>query len=228
MKIQYQKLKYMSHLKTIIVQVTPFIQNASIVYCAETKKCAFVDPGGDIEIILEKAKQEDLIPEKILLTHGHIDHAGGANELAKILNLEIEGPHLADKFLLDDLKRQGEMFGMLAQNCAPNKWLDEGDQVTIGNQILKVYFCPGHTPGHVIFYSHKDKLAIVGDVLFQGSIGRTDLPGGDHQQLLDSIKNKLWPLGSDVEFIPGHGPMSSFGKERESNAFVSDKILNIN
>ena len=218
----------MSSLKTIIVQVTPFVQNASIIYCAETKKCAFVDPGGDIEILLEKAKQEDLIPEKILLTHGHIDHAGGANELSEILNLEIEGPHLADKFLLDDLQRQGQMFGMLAQNCAPKKWLDEGDQVTIGNQILEVYFCPGHTPGHVIFYSRKDKLAIVGDVLFQGSIGRTDLPGGDHQQLLDSIKNKLWPLGSDVEFIPGHGPMSSFGKERESNAFVSDKILNIN
>ena len=227
MKIQYQKLKYMSHLKTIIVQVTPFIQNASIVYCAETKKCAFVDPGGDIEIILEKAKQEDLIPEKILLTHGHIDHAGGANELSEILNLEIEGPHVADKFLLDDLKRQGEMFGMLAQNCAPNKWLDEGDHVTIGNQILKVYFCPGHTPGHIIFYSHENKLAIVGDVLFQGSIGRTDLPGGNHQQLIDSIKDKLWPLGHDVNFIPGHGPMSSFGQERKSNAFVSDTILNI-
>ena len=218
----------MSSLKKIIVQVTPFVQNSSIIYCGETKKCAFVDPGGDIEILLEKAKQEDLIPEKILLTHGHIDHAGGANELSEILNLEIEGPHLADKFLLDDLQRQGQMFGMLAQNCAPKKWLDEGDHVTIGNQILEVYFCPGHTPGHVIFYSRKDKLAIVGDVLFQGSIGRTDLPGGDHQQLLDSIKNKLWPLGSDVEFIPGHGPMSSFGKERESNAFVSDKILNIN
>ena len=227
MKIQYQKLKYMSHLKTIIVQVTPFIQNASIVYCAETKKCAFVDPGGDIEIILEKAKQKDLIPEKILLTHGHIDHAGGANELSEILNLEIEGPHLADKFLLDDLKRQGEMFGMLAQNCAPNKWLDEGDHVTIGNQILKVYFCPGHTPGHIIFYSHENKLAIVGDVLFQGSIGRTDLPGGNHQQLIDSLKDKLWPLGHDVNFIPGHGPMSSFGQERKSNAFVSDTILNI-
>jgi len=227
MKIQYQKLKYMSHLKTIIVQVTPFIQNASIVYCAETKKCAFVDPGGDIEIILEKAKQEDLIPEKILLTHGHIDHAGGANELSEILNLEIEGPHLADKFLLDDLKRQGEMFGMLAQNCAPNKWLDEGDHVTIGNQILKVYFCPGHTPGHIIFYSQENKLAIVGDVLFQGSIGRTDLPGGNHQQLIDSIKDKLWPLGHDVNFIPGHGPMSSFGQERKLNAFVSDAMLNI-
>ena len=227
MKIQYQKLKYMSHLKTIIVQVTPFIQNASIVYCAETKKCAFVDPGGDIEIILEKAKQEDLIPEKILLTHGHIDHAGGANELSEILNLEIEGPHLADKFLLDDLQRQGEMFGMLAQNCAPNKWLDEGDHVTIGNQILKVYFCPGHTPGHIIFYSHENKLAIVGDVLFQGSIGRTDLPGGNHQQLIDSIKDKLWPLGHDVNFIPGHGPMSSFGQERKLNAFVSDAMLNI-
>ena len=226
MKIQYQKLKYMSHLKTIIVQVTPFIQNASIVYCAETKKCAFVDPGGDIEIILEKAKQEELIPEKILLTHGHIDHAGGANELSEILNLEIEGPHLADKFLLDDLQRQGQMFGMMAQNCSPSKWLDEGDHVTIGNQILKVYFCPGHTPGHIIFYSHESKLAIVGDVLFQGSIGRTDLPGGNHKQLIHSIKDKLWPLGNDVDFIPGHGPMSSFGQERKSNAFVSDTMLN--
>jgi glyoxylase-like metal-dependent hydrolase (beta-lactamase superfamily II) len=226
MKIQYQKLKYMSHLKTIIVQVTPFIQNASIIYCAETKKCAFVDPGGDIEIILEKAKQEELIPEKILLTHGHIDHAGGANELSEILNLEIEGPHLADKFLLDDLQRQGQMFGMMAQNCSPSKWLDEGDHVTIGNQILKVYFCPGHTPGHIIFYSHESKLAIVGDVLFQGSIGRTDLPGGNHKQLIHSIKDKLWPLGNDVDFIPGHGPMSSFGQERKSNAFVSDTMLN--
>ena len=178
----------MLSLKTIIVQVTPFAQNASIVYCVETKKCAFIDPGGDIEILLEKAKQANLIPEKILLTHGHIDHAGGANELSQILNLEIEGPHSADKFLLDDLQRQGQMFGMPAQNCAPNKWLDEGNQVMIGNQILKVYFCPGHTPGHIIFYSQENKLAIVGDVLFQGSIGRTDLPGGNHQQLLESIK----------------------------------------
>ena len=142
----------MLSLKTIIVQVTPFAQNASIVYCVETKKCAFVDPGGDIEILLEKAKQENLIPEKILLTHGHIDHAGGATELSKILNLEIEGPHLADKFLLDDLQRQGQMFGMPAQNCTPSKWLDEDSQVMIGNQILKIYFCPGHTPGHIIFY----------------------------------------------------------------------------
>ena len=217
----------MPSLETIIVQVTPFVQNSSIIYCAETKRCAFVDPGGDIEILLNKAKQEDLIPEKILLTHGHIDHAGGANELSEILNLEIEGPHFADKFLLDDLQRQGQMFGMLAQNCSPKKWLDEGDYVSVGNQTLKVYFCPGHTPGHIIFYSQENKLAIVGDVLFQGSIGRTDLPGGDHKQLLDSIKNKLWPLGNDVQFIPGHGSMSSFGQERKSNAFVSDAMLNI-
>ena len=142
-----------------------------------------------------------------------------------MLNIKIEGPHKADKFLLDDLQRQGEMFGMMAQNCSPNKWLEEGDIVEIGDLKLMVYFCPGHTPGHVIFFNKENKLAIVGDVLFQGSIGRTDLPGGNHQQLLMSIKNKLWPLGEDIEFIPGHGPNSTFANERASNPFVADSVL---
>lgn len=215
----------MSSLKTIIVQVTPFAQNASIIYCNETKKCAFVDPGGDIELLLNKAKENDLIPEKILLTHGHIDHAGGASELSEILNINIEGPSIEDKFLLDSLKDQGEMFGMQSRNCIPNLWLQDGDIVTVGQISLDIYFCPGHTPGHVIFYAKESKVALVGDVLFQGSIGRTDLPGGNHQDLIDSIVNKLWPLGDDVKFIPGHGDVSNFGVERQTNAFVADSVL---
>jgi hydroxyacylglutathione hydrolase len=216
----------MSEIKALINPVTPFQQNASIIYCSSTKKCAFVDPGGDIESLLSMAQENDLIPEKILLTHGHIDHAGGATELAEILKLEIHGPHMDDKFLLDELKAQGEMFGMQSRNCSPDKWLQEGDEVTIGELSLKVYFCPGHTPGHIIFFNKASKLALVGDVLFKGSIGRTDLPGGNHQDLLDSIAKKLWPLGNDVEFIPGHGPISTFGQERINNAFVADNILN--
>ena len=215
-------------LKALIQTVTPFQQNASIIFCDETKKCAIVDPGGDIEIILETAKKNNLLPEKILLTHGHIDHAGGATEIAEILNIEIHGPHINDKFLLDELQKQGEMFGMLSKNCNPDKWLNEGDTIELGNEKLEVYFCPGHTPGHIIFFNKNSKLALVGDVLFNGSIGRTDLPGGNHQELLHTIKNKLWPLGNEIEFIPGHGPNSTFGQERKTNTFVADSILNLN
>ena len=212
-------------LKALVQTVTPFEQNASILYCSETKKCAIVDPGGDIDILLELSKKHDLIPEKILLTHGHIDHAGGATEIAEILNVEIHGPHTDDKFLLDSLQKQGTMFGMNSRNCSPDLWLNDGDVVKIGQEELDVYLCPGHTPGHVIFYSRDSKLAIVGDVLFNGSIGRTDLPGGNFEDLIESVKNKLWPLGDDIEFIPGHGPMSNFSKERLSNPFVSDSVL---
>ena len=215
----------MSSLKTIVVQVTPFVQNCSILFCTESKKCAFVDPGGDIEVLLDTAKKNNLIPEKILLTHGHIDHAGGAQELSNILKIQIEGPNIADKFLLDDLEKQGAMFGMISKNCSPDRWLDDGDIVKIGLIELDTYFCPGHTPGHIIFHSKENKLALVGDVLFNGSIGRTDLPGGNHEELLESIKNKLWPLGNDIEFIPGHGPNSTFAQERAANAFVADSIL---
>ena len=215
----------MPTLKTIVVQVTPFVQNCSIVFCTKSNKCAFVDPGGDIDVLLDIAKKNNLIPEKILLTHGHIDHAGGAQELSNILKIKIEGPHIADKFLLDELEKQGAMFGMISKNCSPDRWLDDGDIVEIGLVELDTYFCPGHTPGHVIFYSKENKLALVGDVLFNGSIGRTDLPGGNHEELLESIKNKLWPLGHDIEFIPGHGPNSTFAQERAANAFVADSIL---
>ena len=214
-------------LKALIQPVTPFQQNASIIYCSNTNKCAIVDPGGDIEILLEIAKNNNLIPEKILLTHGHIDHAGGATELSEILKVEIHGPHIEDKFLLDELQKQGEMFGLPSKDCKPDVWLDEGDIVELGDEKLDVYFCPGHTPGHIIFYNEANKLALVGDVLFNGSIGRTDLPGGNHDQLINSVKDKLWPLGKEIEFIPGHGPMSTFEAERLSNPFVSDQALGI-
>jgi hydroxyacylglutathione hydrolase len=214
-------------LKALIQPVTLFQQNASIIYCSNTNKCAIVDPGGDLEILLEIAKNNNLIPEKILLTHGHIDHAGGATELSEILKVEIHGPHIEDKFLLDELQKQGEMFGLPSKDCKPDVWLDEGDVVELGDEKLDVYFCPGHTPGHIIFYNEANKLALVGDVLFNGSIGRTDLPGGNHDQLINSVKDKLWPLGKEIEFIPGHGPMSTFEAERLSNPFVSDQALGI-
>ena len=220
-----QKLNTNMTIQALVNPVTPFAQNAPIIFCSETNKCAFVDPGGDADFLLQIAKENNLIPEKILLTHGHADHAGAAMEIAQILNIKIEGPHKEDKFLLDSLQSQGEMFGMQARNCVPNKWLEDGDTVTVGNSMLDVIFTPGHTPGHVIFFSNDSNLALVGDVIFRGSIGRTDLPRGNHQDLINSIKKKLWPLGNDVEFICGHGPNSTFGNERASNPFVSDVAL---
>ena len=220
-----QKLKTNMAIQALINPVTPFAQNAPIIFCSETNKCAFVDPGGDADFLLQIAKENNLIPEKILLTHGHADHAGAAMEIAQILNIKIEGPHKEDKFLLDSLQSQGEMFGMQARNCVPDKWLEDGDTVTVGNSVLDVIFTPGHTPGHVIFFSNDSNLALVGDVIFRGSIGRTDLPRGNHQDLINSISKKLWPLGNDVEFICGHGPNSTFGNERASNPFVSDAAL---
>ena len=214
-------------LKAFIQPVTPFQQNAIILYCDETKKSVIIDPGGDIEKLLDISKKNKLIPEKILLTHGHIDHAGGATELSEILNIKIYGPHKADKFLLNELQKQGEMFGLPSKNCNPDKWLNEGDIIEIGNEILEIYFCPGHTPGHIIFFNKKNNLALVGDVLFNGSIGRTDLPGGNFDELISSVKNKLWPLGKDIDFIPGHGTVSTFRAERLSNPFVSDQVLDL-
>ncbi len=220
-----QKLDTNMTIQALVNPVTPFAQNAPIIFCSETNKCAFVDPGGDADFLLQIAKENNLIPEKILLTHGHADHAGAAMEIAQILNIKIEGPHKEDKFLLDSLQSQGEMFGMQARNCMPDKWLEDGDTVAVGNSVLDVIFTPGHTPGHVIFFSNESNLALVGDVIFRGSIGRTDLPRGNHQDLIDSISKKLWPLGNDVEFICGHGPNSTFGNERASNPFVSDAAL---
>ena len=218
----------MSEIKTLINPVTPFEQNAPIVYCTETNKCAFVDPGGDIDKLLESAKKHKLIPEKILLTHGHLDHAGAASELSEILNIKIHGPHKEDAFLLEVLSHQGQMYGMSTRNCTPDNWLNDGDEVSVGNAIFRVVFCPGHTPGHIVFFNEENKLALVGDVIFNGSIGRTDFPRGNHQDLIHSITKKLWPLGDDVEFISGHGPNSTFGHERQVNIFVSDSALKKN
>jgi hydroxyacylglutathione hydrolase len=210
-------------LKVLIVPVTPFEQNCSILICEETNRAAIVDPGGDIPKILDALNKSGATPEKILLTHGHIDHCAGAVALARQLNIEIEGPHKDEVFWLDQLPLQSQRFGFpKADAFTPNKWLDDEDVVSVGNVLLTVKHCPGHTPGHVVFYSPNDHLAIVGDVLFAGSIGRTDFPRGNHADLVGAIRTKLFPLGDDVAFVPGHGPMSTFGDERKSNPYVGD------
>jgi hydroxyacylglutathione hydrolase len=208
-----------------ILPVTPFQQNCTLLWCETSRKAAIVDPGGDIELITRTITEQDLIPEKILLTHGHIDHAGGAAALAQALKVPIEGPHEADRFWLDNLVEQARMFGLPEAEpspCNPDRWLSEGERVRIGDEELEVLHCPGHTPGHVVFFNRESRLAQVGDVLFRGSIGRTDFPRGNHAELIRSIREKLWPLGDDVVFIPGHGPNSTFGEERRTNPFVAD------
>jgi hydroxyacylglutathione hydrolase len=206
-----------------IFPVTAFDQNCSLIICPQTNRAAFVDPGGDIDHLQAAAKAAGVTIEKILLTHGHIDHCGQAGILAQQLGVPIEGPHPDDAFWIEQLKTQGTMFGLAgADTFTPDRWLHHGDTVTVGNQTLNVLHCPGHTPGHVVFVHEKDRLAFVGDVLFAGSIGRTDFPKGNHQQLLSSIRDKLFPLGDDIAFVPGHGPMSTFGQERRSNPFVGD------
>ena len=213
-------------MRVAIIPVTRFQQNCSLLVCEQTNKAAVVDPGGDLELILDAVKQQGVELEKILLTHGHIDHCGGTTQLAKQLGLAVEGPHIDDRFLIDDLPQQGPRFGFgQLQAFTPGRWLAGGDTVRFGKVELQVRHCPGHTPGHVIFFSSACRLALVGDVLFAGSIGRTDLPRGDHATLIRSIREQLWPLGEDVTFIPGHGPTSTFGEERESNPFVADRVL---
>ena len=208
-----------------IVPVTPFQQNCSIIWCDETKEAAMVDPGGDIHLLKEKAQQLGLTVTKLILTHGHLDHVGGTEPLAKELGIPVVGPHKEDAFWLQGLPRQSEMFGFpMTEAFDPDQWLEEGDTVTVGNQTLSVLHTPGHTPGHVVLFSKDANLAFVGDVLFKGGIGRTDFPKGDYQTLIDSIKGKLWPLGNEVTFIPGHGPISTFGSERVSNPFVADEM----
>jgi len=213
-------------MKVAIIPVTPFQQNCSLLVCKQTNKAAVVDPGGDLELIRDAVKEWGVELEKILLTHGHIDHCGGTAELAQELGLPVEGPHIDDRFLIDDLPQQSQRFGFpQLQGFTPTRWLAGGDSVRFGNVELEVRHCPGHTPGHVIFFSPGHRLALVGDVLFAGSIGRTDLPRGDHDTLIRSIREQLWPLGEDVTFIPGHGPASTFGEERASNPFVGDSVL---
>jgi glyoxylase-like metal-dependent hydrolase (beta-lactamase superfamily II) len=208
-----------------ILPVTPFAQNCSLLWCEKTRQAAVVDPGGDIDQIVAAAGKLGLSVAKILLTHGHIDHAGGTAELAARLGVPVEGPQREDAFWIEQLPQQSRMFGF--PHCAaftPDRWLEDGDTVSFGEVALEVLHTPGHTPGHVCFFDRAGRLAIVGDVLFAGSIGRTDFPRGDYETLIRSIRGRLWPLGEDVEFISGHGPMSSFGEERRNNPFVGDGI----
>ena len=208
-------------LQYLTLPVTPFQQNCSIVWCDETMDAAVIDPGGDLPRLLAEVKRLGLTLKQIWLTHAHIDHAGGTGELARTLGLPIVGPHPGDQFWIDGLPEQSRMFGFpAAEPFKPTRWLADGDTVTIGHCTLNVRHCPGHTPGHVVFHSSDIKRAFVGDVLFAGSIGRTDFPQGNHQQLIASITQRLWPMGDDTVFIPGHGPESTFGEERQYNPYV--------
>jgi len=211
-------------MKAAIVPVTPFQQNCSLLLCEETQKIAIVDPGGDLEIIKQQIAQLGGEPEVIFVTHGHLDHCAQARMLAEDLGVKIIGPHKGDDYWIEQLPQQSPMLGIEAvAPWEPDQWLNDGDVVEFGNQKLEVIHCPGHTPGHVVFYHRGEKLAVVGDVLFQGSIGRTDFPGGNHEQLISAIRNKLFPLGDDITFIPGHGPVSTFGQEKQTNPFVGSR-----
>ncbi|MEZ5657648.1 MAG: MBL fold metallo-hydrolase [Burkholderiaceae bacterium] len=213
-------------MKLYIVPVTPFQQNCSLLVCEASGRAAAFDPGGDLDRIDEALSQSGASLEKVFLTHGHIDHCGQSREFADRHGVPLEGPHIDDKFWIDQLPGQGQRFGLDRLDAfEPDRWLVEGDTVSFGEQQLGVLHCPGHTPGHVVFHHAGAHLAIVGDVLFQGSIGRTDFPRGDHATLIASIRHKLWPLGNDTAFVPGHGPMSTFGDERRSNPFVADAVL---
>ena len=212
----------MGELRFAIVQVTPFEQNCTLIWDADSLRGAVIDPGGDVERIKQAIDETGIIVETILITHGHIDHVGGAMALKAMLEVDIVGPHLADKPLCEGIEKQAQMFGLAEgfENLTPDRWLDEGETVKIGGHDFEVLHCPGHAPGHVIFHSAEHKFAHVGDVLFRGSIGRTDLPGGNHADLIASIKNKVLPLGDDVNFICGHGAGGTIGEERISNPFL--------
>ena len=212
-------------MKIKIIPVTPFAQNCSLLICEATQKAALVDPGGDIEKILDAIKDEGVTVEKILLTHGHLDHCGVSKQIRDQLNIPIEGPHIDDQFWIDQLEEQSKQFRLPhSSSFTPDRYLADDETVEFGNIKLRVKHCPGHTPGHVIFFSAQNNVAIVGDVPFAGSIGRTDFPRGDHDALIKAITTKLWPLGDNVTFIPGHGPTSTFGAERQTNPYVADSV----
>ena len=215
-------------MKIRIIPVTPFSQNCSLLICETTKKAALVDPGGDIDLIFDVIKEESITVEKILLTHGHLDHCGASKQIRDQLNITIEGPHKDDQFWIDQLEEQSKQFGLPnASSFIPDRYLNDNEIVEFGTIKLLVKHCPGHTPGHVIFFSPEEKIAVVGDVLFSGSIGRTYFPRGDYDTLIEAITTKMWPLGNDVTFFPGHGPTSTFGIERQTNPYVGDFVTGI-
>lgn len=210
-------------LKCEIIPVTPFQQNCSLVWDATTMRGALVDAGGEIDRLLARAAHHGVTIEKLLVTHGHLDHASGVRDLAERLGVPVEGPHEEDRFWIEGLPEAAARYGFPpARSFEPDRWLQHGDTVTVGSLRFDVIHCPGHTPGHVVFHHAPSQLALVGDVIFAGSIGRTDFPRGDHEALIASIRERLFPLGDDVRFVPGHGPLSTFGAERRSNPFVAD------
>lgn len=215
-----------SPVGVFVTPVTPLQQNCTTVWCTKTMKAAVIDPGGSVDTILGEVARRGLALDQIWITHGHLDHAGGAAEMAEKSGAPIIGPHPDDQFWIDGIEAQGQMYGLPeARGFVPTRWLDEGDELTLGDTRWAVRHCPGHTPGHVIFFNEAARFAQVGDVLFKGSVGRTDFPRSDPDALIRSVIDKLWPLGDDVTFVPGHGPHSTFGEERRSNPFVSDRAV---
>ena len=214
-------------LEIRIIPVTPFQQNCSMIWDRETMDGVFIDPGGDTDKLMAAAKDLGVNINEVWLTHGHLDHAGAADEIRELTGAPVIGPHKDDQWLMDDIKQQWAKYGVTdgPRNVVPDSYLNDGDELTLGGETFGVVHTPGHTPGHVVIYHKPGRIAFVGDVLFQGSIGRTDFPKGNHQQLVESITSKLWPLGNDMRFVPGHGPMSTFGQERKTNGFVSDYKL---
>ena len=213
-------------MKLEVVPVTAFQQNCSVLWCEKTRRAAIVDPGGDLERVLKVIESNGLTLEKVLITHAHLDHAGATAELARRYSVPIEGPHSGDQFWIEQMPAQAKMFGFPPSEAfVPTRWLQQGDHVTVGELEFEVRHCPGHTPGHVVFFHAPSRFAIVGDVLFAGSIGRTDFPRGNHADLIRSIRENLFRLGDDVTFLPGHGPTSTFGAERRSNPFVADALF---
>jgi glyoxylase-like metal-dependent hydrolase (beta-lactamase superfamily II) len=208
-------------LKAAVIQVTPFEQNCTLIWDAATKRGAVVDPGGDVPRIEAAIAQVGLTIEKIVLTHGHLDHVGGAAELKAKLGVQIEGPHIADKFLMEGVEKQAENYGLEGlRNATSDRWMEEGQTLTVGGHDFEIFHCPGHSPGSLVYVNRPNRFALVGDVIFRGSIGRTDFPYGDHDALIHAIKTKLFPLGDEIAFICGHGPMGQFGMERQNNPFL--------